>query len=254
MTQIRPLDIDYVACGFDPAYFMQMAYNIKPDSWQESLLQNSPNRMLLLCSRQSGKSTVCAAMALHKAVFDDGSLVLIISNVFRQAEETFRKVKAGLNFAHNVCGIVHETQTMLELSNGSRIVSLPGKQESIRSFSAVALLIIDEASQVSDDLYRSVRPMLAVSQGRLVALTTPFGKRGWFYNSWSNGKDWYRVKITAEDCPRITKKFLEDELKEIGDWWVKQEYYCEFVDAEDQVFGHDLLVGAITSKISSLVA
>jgi len=251
-VRINPADIDYIASGFDAAYFMEKAYGLHPDGWQQDLLQRSPTKMLLLCSRQSGKSTVCAAMALHKAIFTAGSLVLIISNAFRQAEETFRKVKAGLGYVKQAAGLVHETQTMLELGNGSRIVSLPGKQESIRSFSSVSLMIIDEAAQVPDDLYRSVRPMLAVSRGTLVALTTPFGKRGWFYNSWVNGEGWHKVQITADACPRISKAFLADEMTEIGEWWVKQEYYCEFVDAEDQVFSHDLLMAAITSDIRAL--
>ena len=242
----------YVACGFNAANFMEKAYNIVPDEWQEKLLRKYPQKTALLCSRQAGKSTVCAVMALHEAVFKDGALVLIISNAFRQAEETFRKVKAGLAFVSKIRNLVYETQTMLELSNGSRVVSLPGKQETIRSFSSVSLMIIDEASQVSDDLYRSVRPMLAVSKGRLVALTTPFGKRGWFYNSWTNGTGWYKVKVTADNCPRITEDFLKEELTEIGRWWVNQEYYCEFVDSEDQLFGHDLLMSSITTDVVPL--
>lgn len=242
----------YIKCAFDPAIFMAEAYEIKPDPWQRDLLQSIPNRMLLLCSRQSGKSTVCATMALHEVLFSEAALVLIVSNAFRQAEETFRKVKKGIAFASTVCGIVHETQTMLELSNGGRIVSLPGKQESIRSFSNVALIIIDEAAQVNDDLYRSIRPMLAVSQGRLVALTTPFGKRGWFYEAWTSDSEWYKVKVTAEQCSRISKEFLDEERKELGEWWLKQEYYCEFVDADDQLFDHDDIINAISYKLEAI--
>jgi hypothetical protein len=44
------------------------------------------------------------------------------------------------------------------------------------------MLVIDEASRVDDTLYLAVRPLLAVSGGRLVALSTPFGKRGWFHD------------------------------------------------------------------------
>jgi hypothetical protein len=79
----------------------------------------------------------------------------------------------------------------MELANGSRVVCLPGREESIRSFSSVALLIIDEAACVPDDLYRSVRPMLAVSQGRLVCLSTPLGKRGYSFNEWSSALQAY---------------------------------------------------------------
>jgi hypothetical protein len=251
-SHVKYFDLDYVDSAFNPAYFMEKVYGLSPDPWQSEVLMTPKDRLLLLCSRQSGKSTVCAVMALHRAIFKEKSLVLIISNVFRQAEETFRKVKAGLGNIRNACGVIHETQTMLELSNGSRIISLPGKQESVRSFSAVALIIIDEAAQVSDDLYKSIRPMLAVSKGKVVALTTPFGKRGWFYNSWTNTTDWQKIRITATECPRITSEFLREEVKEIGEWWVDQEYFCKFVDAEDQIFSHDLVMRAITSKVRAL--
>src|SRR5436190_1727587 len=77
-----------------------------------------------------------------------------------------------------------ETQLRLELANGSRVVCLPGREGTIRSFGGVALLVLDEAARIPDALYRSVRPMLAVSGGRLVALSTPFGRRGWFWQEW----------------------------------------------------------------------
>jgi hypothetical protein len=86
-------------------------------------------------------------------------------------------------------------------------------------------LVIDEASRVSDGLYYAVRPMLAVSRGRLVALSTPFGRRGWFFEEWESGARWERHKITAEECPRITSEFLKEEEASLGPRWYKQEYF-----------------------------
>jgi hypothetical protein len=74
-----------------------------------------------------------------------------------------------------------ESALRLELENHSRIISLPGQEQTVRGYAGVSLLIVDEAARVPDDLYFAVRPMLAVSNGRLIALSTPFGKRGWFY-------------------------------------------------------------------------
>lgn len=73
-----------------------------------------------------------------------------------------------------------------------RIISLPGSQDTVRGFSGVRLLIVDETARVANDLYPAVRPMLAVSSGRLLALSTPFGTRGWWYDAWhstSHGSD-----------------------------------------------------------------
>ena len=64
------------------------------------------------------------------------------------------------------------------------------------------MLVVDEAARVADDLYYAIRPMLAVSQGCMVCLSTPWGKRGFFHKEWTEGEGWERTKITAYDCPQ----------------------------------------------------
>lgn len=49
------------------------------DSWQRGLLSSDADRVLLNCSRQSGKSTMAAALALHRALYRPGSLVLVLA-------------------------------------------------------------------------------------------------------------------------------------------------------------------------------
>ena len=72
---------------------------------------------------------------------------------------------------------------------------------------------LSAASRVPDELYRSVRPMLAVSHGRLLALSTPFGQRGWFHDEWHGSGPWRRVKVPWQDCPRITADFIAEERR-----------------------------------------
>src|SRR5690606_33807276 len=124
----------------------------------------------------------------------------------------------------------------LELEGGSRIISLPASEATVRGFSAVALLVIDEASRVDDALYEAVRPMLATANGRLVALSTPYGRRGWWSDAWHSPYEWKRVHVTADQCPRITPEFLAEERQQLGDWHYRQEYYGEFLDAETSAF------------------
>ena len=81
-----------------------------------------------------------------------------------------------------------------------------------------SLMLIDEAAQVSEELYFMVRPMLAVSQGRLILLSTPHGKRAVFWRAWDQEPNWKRVKVTADQCPRISKDFLEQERRAVGEW------------------------------------
>lgn len=133
------------------------------------------------------------------------------------------------------------------------LVGLPGNEATVRGFSAVSLLVIDEASRVSDELYLALRPMLAVSQGTLWLMSTPFGKRGFFYEVWEHGgSEWERVRVPASECPRIPASFLEEERKAMGERWYRQEYLCEFEDSVSGVFDRDLVERAIRGDVIPL--
>jgi hypothetical protein len=131
----------------------------------------------------------------------------------------------------------------VELANGSRILALPGKESNLRGFARVALIVIDEASRVPDELYMGVRPMTAVSHGRIVLLSTPFGKRGFFHHEWTQGQGWDRFEVTAYDVPRIDPAWLAAERAAIGDFWFDQEYRVMFKESADQLFGFAEILG-----------
>jgi hypothetical protein len=207
---------------------------------------------LLLASRQSGKSTTVAALALHTAIYGKPGLILLLSRALRQSQELFRKVLDVYRALGETVALEAESALRLEMKNGSRIISLPGNEETVRSYSNVKLLVIDEASRVPDALYFSVRPMLAVSGGRLVCLSTPWGKRGFFYEAWTGQEDWERISITADQCPRITKAFLAEERRVMGEWWYKQEYQCEFVEPSDQLFTYESIQAALSDEVPPL--
>src|SRR5919107_914147 len=151
---------------------------IVPDGWQADFLRSSADRVLLNCSRQSGKSTMSAVIALHRALYHPGSLVLCLAPALRQSQELFAKIAGFYRDLGRPVSPIGERKLSLELENGSRIITLPGTEKTIRGFSGVSLLIVDEAARVEDELYFAVRPMLAVSGGALIMLSTPYGKRG----------------------------------------------------------------------------
>ena len=208
-------------------------------------------RMMLLCSRQAGKSTVAAALALKAALLVPGSLVLLLSPTQRQSGELFKdKVLRLYHALGQPVRAVQESALQMQLANGSRVVSLPGDEGTIRGYSGVGLLLIDEASRVADSLYSSVRPMLAVSGGKLVCLSTPFGRRGWFHDEWAAaGPEWKRVLVTADQCPRITREFLQEERQAIGARWFAQEYGCEFLTAVGAVFSGEDIDAAFVPQV-----
>ena len=224
-----------LALLLDPSLIL-VAQAMTPDPWQRDLLLCRESYLLLNCARQTGKSTTVAALALHRLLTVANSLVLVVAPAERQSHELFRKVLDAYQALGQPVKAIKSNQSELELANGSRLVALPGREETIRSFSGVDLLILDEASRVPDDLYRSVRPMLAVSQGRLLALSTPFGQRGWFYDEWVGSGPWQRIHVPWRQCPRIAADFIAEETRALGQGWVDQEYNGLFTALEGLVY------------------
>ena len=195
---------------------------------------------LFLCGEAmipTHNSSMAALLSLYMAEVEPGSLIILLSPTQRQSGELLHTVA----LINDGAGVAQDSATRIEFENSSRILSLPGSEKTTRGYAGVDLLIIDEASRVDDELYYSVRPMLAVSGGRLIGMSTPFGKRGWFYDEWAKGVGWMREKVTAWECPRITKEFLEEERETLGPLWFAQEYECQFIDATSSVFALDAI-------------
>jgi len=165
--------------------------------WQERLFTSRASMVLLNCSRQAGKSTCVAFLALLEALTIQEHLVLIVSRSARQSRLLLRKVRDFM--ARMPLKAVQRAQASAEqivFPNLSRIVALPCKEETIRGYSSVGLLIIDEAARVPDELYQAVRPMLAASDGRLICLSTPYGRVGFFHDAWtSDTQEWERISV-----------------------------------------------------------
>ena len=240
--------------ALDPI-FIASDCNITLDKWQADLMRSSAPRILLLCSRQSGKTTTTGFIGLSTAIYKPGSLTLILSPSQRQSAEMQRTIMGFHAKLQGAPALTQESILKSEFSNGSRILALPGTEKTIRGYAAADLIIIDEASRVEDELLAAVRPMLATSKGRLIALTTPAGKRGWFFESWmQGGDDWHRVRVPASDCPRITPEFLAEELRELGAMRFSEEYGLEFRDNLEAAFPQTIIENAFSTEVEPLWA
>ncbi len=217
---------------------------ISPDPWQQDLLRSGSDRILLNITRQGGKSTMSAVIALHRALYHPGSLVLCLAPAERQSKELFSKIVGFYRKLHDAPPPASDRKLGMHLANGSRIEALPGSERTVRSFSGVDLLLLDEASRIEDALYYAVKPMIAVSGGSLLMLSTPYGRRGVFHKEWIEGIGWQRYEVPASECPRIPAAFLEAERQSMPAWWFDQEYGCKFSETEDQLFSHQMIAGA----------
>lgn len=237
----------------DPVEWAKEKLGFEADEKQAAVLRSGGKRGILNCSRQWGKSTVTALKAAHYALHTADSLVLVVSPTERQSRELMRKAagfvqRLGLRAKGAGGGDVS-----LVFPNRSRMVGLPGSEATVRGFSSVGLLLIDEASRVSDELYKAVRPMLAVSGGALWVMSTPFGKRGFFYEAWAHGgPEWERVEAPATECRRIPREFLDEEQRTMGRRWFEQEYLCAFEDAVSTVFDSKLVERAFSGDFGEL--
>ncbi len=234
-------------CAMAESEFARTRLGFVADERQAAVLDSRAKRGILNCTRQWGKSTVLAVKAVHRAWTRPGSLVLVASPSERQSGEFVRKAAGFLGRLGVKRKGDGDNATSLALPNGSRIVGLPGTEGTVRGFSAVSMLLIDEAARVEDATYKSLRPMLAVGDGDLWVMSTPWGKRGFFYELWEHGGDgWERHMAPATECGRIPASFLEEERRELGSRWFAQEYLCEFVDDGSGWFGRSLVEAALS--------
>ena len=253
--------------------------------------------LVLWTRQFAGKSQTAAAIALHNAMTNlgnqgRGSTTLVFSAALRESTELLRKVRHlryGLlhqyfpasrrswrpksvakdigwykelvgngdspSIPHDIEAVV-DAQTVIELENGSRIISLPAKSQAIVGYT-VDLLILDEAKIIPDDLYNSVRAMLAMTKGQMIALSTPLGQRGWFWEAWKKCEEaklsgapepYRRFKRTCWECPRLNQDFVAKERQLIGEHWFRQEYECAFLDPVGAIFRSEDIERAIQSS------
>jgi hypothetical protein len=247
-----PSTSDDLAYSLDPVVWADEVLGFHPDPWQANLLRSRSKKIILNCSRQSGKSTVCAALGLHESIYRRPSFGLVIAPTQDQSSELmlkFDEFRGAVELPSDYLST--DTKLAVRFANGNRFIARPGSEKSARSFSAVTLLLEDEAARVADALYNSVRPMLAVSNGRHVLMSTPFGKQNHFFKIWDQERDlWEWYEIPAEKCPRITKEFLEEEQR--TNPWFEQEYHCVFMDSEGSIFSSDLFRSLANPAVSAM--
>src|SRR5215204_3349796 len=223
-----------------PAYPVEFATSVGiiPDDWQIAVLASDHPRKILCCGRQTGKSTVGAVLAVHKALTVPGSTVLVVAPGERQAKLLFSKARRLYELAGHPLPAHSERRTGLELSNGSIIEALPAVERTTRGYS-VDLLICDEAAAVPDMDYHGILPALIATRGEQVLLSTPRGKRGFFHELWHSGDDWQRVMVRSDEVGRIREEDLEVFRHTMPEQFFRQEFYCEWLDTEGGLFSYE---------------
>jgi hypothetical protein len=230
-----------VAYQIDPVLWVRQALGVEPTAWQMEFLRAPRGASIVaLTARQAGKTTTAAWAIAFFMLFTPGSLSVIACPAQRQSGEAVRRVReilvkfgAELKSDH-VYG--------LELKNGSRVLALPGSDDSIRGLTVDGWIVADEAARLSDDLISALRPMRARRpQARLAMLSTAWSRTDPFWTVWSSEDPaWIRLKATADVPGLFPAEFLEQERRALGDDNFKREYLGIPIGAGASLFGWDL--------------
>ena len=218
------------------------------DNWQKEVLNSKGKRICIRAGRQVGKSTIISLKAAIYAVRKRKKVVLIVAAVERQAQLLFEKTLAMILELDKTQILKNKkpTKSFVELKNNTRIYCVPVGLSGygIRGFT-VDLLIVDEAAFLSEDVWAAIIPMLAVSKGDLILLSTPRGAKGYFYECFKDNeyKNWH---VSSEDCPRISKEFLETQKKRMTKLEYAQEFKGEFIESLQKYFPTELIRTCMT--------
>jgi hypothetical protein len=222
------------------------------DAKQKQIFDPRNKRVIINCHRQWGKSTISSLLCFHRALFFPKSLCLLVAPSLRQSSENFRKIADALDMVKPHPELEEDTKLTLKFSNGSRIISLPGSQKTVRGFTAPDLIIVDEDAQAEDELYGALFPMLSSNpEGRLILASTPWGQRGHFYKIWiEGGTEWLKIKVIAAENPRISLEVLEEAKRSPnGALWYEQEFCGAFVASEKHLFSMEMIQKAVKNDI-----
>lgn len=222
-----------LAMALDPVLFAR-SLELYLDDWQAGVARSAARGVLLLAGRQVGKSTTAALLAAHTAIYKPGSTSVLAAPSLRQTLELARSVRSLLTTAGAAPGSA--SLQRLELASGSRILSLPATESTVRGIAGVDQLILDEAAWLPDEVVTALLPMTATTGGRVVAMSTPSIRSGWFFEQWVEDGEWHRVEIWSRDCARIDPSWLEGQRRTMTPQAYASEFECQFGDPSSAAF------------------
>ena len=236
--------------ALDPVAWITEKLRLDLDPVQRGLVASRGRRDLLNCTRKFGKTTTIAAVATHEANYIRGSKTVVVAPSGRQSSILLDTVGEFAEVGQIRTTPLKGGDPGLVFPSGV-LIALPGAEATTRGLKGTTWLVVDEAARVPDQLFYAIRPFLANTNGRMTLMSTPFGKRGFFYTEHESGR-WTVTKVTAPECPRISPEFLAEERLVLPDAWFRQEYMCEFTSVDRGVFDHDAVMASLSGDVDPL--
>jgi tRNA(Met) C34 N-acetyltransferase TmcA len=230
-----------VRAALDPVVLFEEAFGLAVLDWQRGYLRET-RPTVVLKGRQTGASTGAAGLAIHTARYWSDVAVVIVSPSLKQSSEILGRARAGLR--RLAVPLEQDSASMLGLTNGSRIVSLPGTARSVRGWTA-KLLILDEAAFIVPETFTAARALVATG-GRLVVQSTPADEWGDFHEIvTTDDPEWARYTVRSDEVPTISADFLEGERRALSPDVYSREYECVFGKAGATLFTAERIASLI---------
>ena len=245
--------LDHPAARRDLAAFAEMVGWPMSD-WQAESLRLDARATVLVAGRQMGKSRSLSLLALWWAFRKSNQRVLVISageEASRRLLSTVRQIATGSRLLSG--SVVDEGASLLRLTNGSEVRSVPASERQVRGW-AVDLLLVDEASLVADDLLLGAAfpTTTARPDARIVLASTPLAADGGFYRQAMAGLDGrgkqvrtfvWKAKAAGgdRDAHWITREVIEHQEATLTSDRFRREYLCEWAATSDVLFTPALL-------------
>jgi hypothetical protein len=235
-----------VAYQVDPALWVRQVLGVEPANWQEQFLRAPKGASIItLTARQVGKTTAAAWAVAHSMLYTPGGLSVIACPSQRQSAEAVRRIREILISVD--AGFRTDNVYALELKNRSRVLALPGSDDSIRGLTVDGWIVADEAAQLSNDLIAALSPMRARRpEARFAMLSTAWTRTDPFWTVWADDDpSWLRLKATADTVTFFTEEYLEQQRRLLGEHNFNREYFGIPLGATASPFSWELYERAI---------
>ena len=235
-------------------------WGLKLYDWQRRFIDDDSRFRIILKSRAVGGSFTIALEALTLSLLMDDNTILLVSYSLRQSLEVFRRLRSLVSSLSKVSvaeqgvtyildPVVRETGSYLEFSNGSRVISLPNNPDAIRGYRA-DMVYVDEAGMFRDDsgIKTAILLTTAARNGRITLVSTPKGRRGWFYEAYKDAlkkQTWSLHKIHYTMTRHITQNDVEGLRRTLSPLEWAQEMELEFLDEENAVFPYEVILSCV---------
>jgi hypothetical protein len=247
---VRPAAVGPLVSA-DPADLARQLVRFTLDPVQLEILRSPAQYIALCCHRQWGKTQCAALKAVHLALYRPGAEIILVAPSLRQSGTLLRAMHHFFDALQVPVKRDGLNRLSALLPNGSHIVAIPNTSDTIRGFSNVSLIIIDEAAYIKEETYLAVFPFIAASNRNILLLSTPHGQNGFFYRAVHEPKNCFvNFQVRASESQRLSPKFLSMAQLELGEAYA-QEFECSFTMGAEQIFDRTLIDQALDPIIQA---